>query len=186
MTAPHAMDDRSGPAGRAPIGRIALVCLGNICRSPMADVVLTAHIASGGLAQDVQVESFGTGDWHVGHPMDPRAAATLRSAGYDGAGHRARQIAAGQLGTFDLILAMDHQNLAELRQMSPAPTTSLRLFRDFDPDDTAGRVDASASDVPDPYYGGAGGFEEVLEIVERTATELVARLVAGSMSRSSR
>ena len=87
--------------------RIAFVCLGNICRSPMADVVLTARVEEAGLADRVTVASSGTGDWHVGHPMDHRAAATLAAAGYDPTRHRAQQFAASWLDEFDLVLAMD-------------------------------------------------------------------------------
>lgn len=144
---------------------IALVCLGNICRSPMADVVLTAHVERAGLAGRVGVTSSGTGDWHVGHPMDPRAAASLAAAGYDPTRHRARQWAAGRLDDHDLVLAMDGSNLADLG----GRTERVRLFRDLDPVDPG-------SEVPDPYYGGDDGFEEVLAMVERTSAALVAAL----------
>lgn len=142
--------------------RIALVCLGNICRSPMAHVVLEARIDEAGLADRVQVESSGTGDWHVGNRMDSRAAATLTTAGYDATRHRARQYDATSAGQFDLVLAMDRDNLDDLGGVTPR----VRLFRDFDPVGTGG-------DVPDPYYGGDAGFEEVLTMVERTSASLV-------------
>jgi protein-tyrosine phosphatase len=145
--------------------RIALVCLGNICRSPMADVVLSARVEEAGLADRVDVRSSGTGDWHVGHPMDERAAATLTAAGYDASRHRAQQFEAGWLDD-DLVLTMDNSNLADL---GAADRERVRLFRDFDPVDPGG-------EVPDPYYGGASGFEEVLAMVERTAAALVAEL----------
>jgi protein-tyrosine phosphatase len=144
---------------------IALVCLGNICRSPTAHVVLEARLAEAWLDDRVDVHSSGTGDWHVGRPMDARAAATLTEAGYDPSRHRARQYDDSWSGDHDLVLAMDHDNLADLGGRSER----VALFRDFDP------VDPGA-DVPDPYYGGADGFREVLAITERTSDALVASL----------
>ena len=164
------------PAPRTP-GRyaIALVCLGNICRSPMADVVLTARVEEAGLADRVTIASSGTGDWHVGRPMDRRAAATLTAAGYDPSRHRARQFGPTWHEEYDLVLAMDAQNLADVISMdaTAGPTTGaerrVRLFRAFDPVEPGG-------EVPDPYYGGHAGFEEVLTMVERTAATIVAQL----------
>jgi len=152
-----------------PTGRVqgqyavALVCLGNICRSPMAEVVLRERLDAAGLtaAGGVEVASAGTGGWHVGEPMDRRAAATLRAAGYDPSRHRAQQWVPAWRDRFDLVLAMDAQNLADL----DGPTERVRTFREFDPD--------GPGDVPDPYYGGDDGFGEVLAMVERTADALV-------------
>lgn len=156
------------PSARRTGGyRVAVVCLGNICRSPMAHVVLEARLADAGLGDVVEVTSSGTGGWHVGDPMDRRAAATLTTAGYDASRHRARQWTGSDTDDADLVLAMDGQNLADLA----GPTARTRLFRDFDPRDPG-------SDVPDPYYGGDSGFEEVLAMVERTATALVDALRA--------
>ena len=153
--------------------RVALVCLGNICRSPMAHVVLEARLADAGLDDRVTVTSSGTGGWHVGDPMDRRAAATLTAAGYDAGRHRARQFEPASHAELDLVLAMDEQNLADLvstRSTDDGPTDDgdrrVRLFRDFDPREPGG-------EVPDPYYGGPDGFEEVLGMVERTAASLV-------------
>ena len=163
------------PAARTPGRyRVALVCLGNICRSPMADVVLSARVEEAGLAALVEVASCGTGGWHVGDPMDPRAAATLTGAGYDASRHRARQFDTTWLDDNDLVLAMDRSNLADVVSTSSTTDTAsttdrVRLFRDFDPVDTGG-------EVPDPYYGGHAGFEEVLTMVERTAAAIVALL----------
>ncbi len=156
------------PPPRVP-GRyaISLVCLGNICRSPTAQVVLEARLAAAGLDDRVSVRSSGTGDWHVGRPMDSRAAATLEHAGYDASRHRARQYDDSWAAEDDLVLAMDHDNLADLG----GPTDRVALFRDFDP---AG----AGEDVPDPYYGGSDGFLDVLRIVERTSDALVALLVS--------
>lgn len=162
------------PAPRAA-GRyaVALVCLGNICRSPMAHVVLEDRLASAGLAERVRVTSGGTGGWHVGGAMDSRAAATLSTAGYDPTRHRARQYDDGWAAAHDLVLAMDAQNLADLRALSPELDAAgrLLLFRTFDPQEPGG-------EVPDPYYGGDEGFEEVLAMVERASDALVAALAA--------
>jgi low molecular weight protein-tyrosine phosphatase len=151
--------------------RIALVCLGNICRSPIADVVLNHRLASAGLDGDVEVVSAGTGDWHVGNPMDRRAAALLTSHGYDASRHRAQLFEAHWFEEQDLVLAMDESNAADLRAEfgdtldDPA---RLKLFREFDP-----RAHDGDREVPDPYYGGDDGFATVLAIVERTCDEIV-------------
>lgn len=148
--------------------RIALVCLGNICRSPMAEVVLRQRLDEAGLA-DVELVSSGTGTWHIDERMDERAAGTLTAAGYDPTRHRAKHWQVADAGSYDLVLAMDAQNLADLG----GPTDRIRLFRDFDPSGTG--------DVPDPYYGGDDGFTEVLAMVERTATGLVDALARGEV-----
>ncbi|MDN5894621.1 MAG: low molecular weight phosphotyrosine protein phosphatase [Nocardioides sp.] len=148
--------------------RIAIVCLGNICRSPMADVVLNARLEAAGLAELVHVDSYGTGGWHVGNPMDERAAARLTRVGYDATAHRARQFSAGTDEDYDLVLAMDQQNLDDLRDLG-VPPEKLELFRDHDPQ-------PGDRDVPDPYYGGTDGFSHVLAIIERTAEALTDEL----------
>lgn len=153
--------------------RVALVCLGNICRSPMADVVLNALLDEAGLADDVEVTSCGTGTWHVGEQMDPRAAAVLTRAGYDASRHRARHFGR-DWHDHDLILAMDSSNLADvLAELPPGRKGRVRLFRSYDPE--VGHAE-EAPDVPDPFYGGPEGFDEVLDIVERTARRVVAEL----------
>jgi len=150
--------------------RIGVVCLGNICRSPMAEVVLTERVVEAGLDDRVEVASCGTGDWHIGDPMDPRAAATLAAAGYDPSRHRAQQFAGSWLEEYDVLLAMDGQNRADLTSTgSTTGSDRVLLFRDFDSVEPG-------SDVPDPYYGGDSGFEEVLAMVERTSAEIVAAL----------
>jgi protein-tyrosine phosphatase len=136
----------------------------------MADVVLSAQLAEAGLAERVRVASSGTGDWHVGGSMDRRAAATLTAAGYDATRHRARQWAGADApDSADLVLVMDAQNRADVVATGAAETSRIRMFRDFDPLEPG-------SDVPDPYYGGDSGFEEVLAMVERTAAALVTAL----------
>jgi len=151
--------------------RIALVCLGNICRSPTADVVLNARLEDAGLGGDVLAESCGTGTWHVGEEMDQRSAAVLRSAGYDPSRHQARTFDASWFD-HDLILTMDRHNHSEVLAQLPSDRHDrVRLFRSFDPQVAA---TAQVPDVPDPWYGGPQGFEDVLEIVERTCTGIVA------------
>ncbi len=152
--------------------RVALVCLGNICRSPMADVILQQHVADAGL-DDVQVSSSGTGDWHVGEPMDDRAAATLTTAGYDPMRHRARTFTAAWFDEQDLILTMDAANHADVLALarSDDDRAKVRMYRSFDPE-----ADHAGAEVPDPWYGGPDGFDEVLRIVERTTRAIVTYL----------
>ena len=156
------------PARVAGPYAIGLVCLGNICRSPMADVVLAARVVEAGLDDRVTVASCGTGDWHVGQPMDRRAAATLTSAGYDPSRHRAQQLDASWFPRFDVLLAMDAANLADVTSLTGERGRVL-LFRSFDPLEPGG-------EVPDPYYGGDSGFEEVLAMVQRTSESILAAL----------
>jgi protein-tyrosine phosphatase len=153
--------------------RIALVCLGNICRSPIAHVVLEDRLARAGLDDRVEVVSSGTGAWHRGEPMDRRAAAVLRDAGYDPSRHRARTFSVDWYAENDLLLAMDHSNRADMLDLSPTvgQHTQVRLFRAFDPDASEGD-----DEVPDPWYGGSDGFRDVLAMIERTTDELVAQL----------
>ncbi len=157
-------------AGISPY-RIAFVCLGNICRSPTAAVVMTQKLAAAGLTR-VLVRSAGTGDWHLGDQMDRRAAATLTAHGYDPSEHRATQFDASWFEQHDLVLAMDQLNARDIRAMANDESDRARImmFRTFDPviDDTL--------DVPDPWYSGDGSFEEVLAMVERTCDVLVAAL----------
>ncbi len=154
------------PAPHAPGQyRIALVCLGNICRSPMAHVVLESRIAEAGLADRVEIASAGTAGWHTGKPMDPRAAACLVAAGYDPSRHRARQYDDSWPTHHDLVLVMDESNLSDVGGRSER----VAMFRDFDSSIPGG-------EVPDPYYGGADGFQEVLTMVERTCDAIVSAL----------
>jgi protein-tyrosine phosphatase len=136
----------------------------------MAEVVLRQTLDDRGLGDRVVVESAGTGGWHEGDPMDERALRILADRGYDGSAHRARKFTKDWFHRYDLVLAMDRDNLANLRRMAPAGV-EVRLFRSFDP---AAPPDA---EVPDPYYGGREGFEEVLSLVE-SAAEGVAKHVA--------
>jgi protein-tyrosine phosphatase len=145
--------------------RVCLVCLGNICRSPMAEVVLRSALDKAGLADAVTVDSAGTGDWHVGQGMNRGALAALARRGYDGSAHRARQFEPSWFGSRDLVLAMDLSNLADLRRMGGQP----QLFAE------AGAL-AGVTDIPDPYGGDAADFDHVLDLLEAAAPAIVARL----------
>jgi len=151
--------------------RIALVCLGNICRSPTAHVVLEQRLAESGLDDRVEVVSSGTGGWHEGDPMDPRSAEVLRAAGYDPSRHRARTFTRDWFAENDLLLAMDHANRADMRALAPTveQEADVRMFREFDPE-------ATDDEVPDPWYGGPEGFRSVLAMIERTCDGLVEHL----------
>jgi protein-tyrosine phosphatase len=151
--------------------RICFVCLGNICRSPTAEAVMRRATADAGLDGAVVIDSAGTGDWHLGHPPDPRTLAAAIRRGYP-LDHRARLFTAADFARFDLILAMDGENLRTLERMAPtaADRGKVRLFRSFDPAAPQG------AEVPDPYYGGAEGFEVVLDVCEAACRGLVAHL----------
>ncbi len=166
------------PAPRGTPYRIGFVCLGNICRSPMADVILTELVDAGGLTSKVEVSSCGTGDWHLGQPMDPRAATALLAEGYDPSAHRAQQFGPDWLEQ-DLLLTMDAQNLHDVTG-GAGESERVRMFRSFDPllPDPTGASDETDRDVPDPYYGGDDGFAEVVAIVERTCRRLLQELEA--------
>ena len=153
--------------------RILFVCLGNICRSPTAEGVMRALVAQAGLEHSIELDSAGTGSWHVGDPPDARASAAARARGIELAG-AAREVRASDFERFDLLLAMDRANLAQLRRLAPdeQARARVRLLREFDPA-SAGREDL---DVPDPYYGAAGGFAEVLELVQAACAGLLERV----------
>jgi protein-tyrosine phosphatase len=142
--------------------RIAVVCLGNICRSPMAAAVLRHKLAEAGLGDEVTVSSAGTGDWHIGAGADRRARAALRKRGYDDA-HTARQFVRADFGEHDLVLGMDADNLRDLRRIAPEGA-QVRLF------DTV--------DVADPYYGDATDFDAALDQIEAAADALIGELRA--------
>jgi len=153
-----------------------MVCLGNICRSPMAEVLLRAELDRAGLSGRVEVDSAGTGDWHVGGPMDSGARAELSRRGYDGAAHRARQIDPSWFERYDLVAAMDAGNLARLRRMAPDREAADRtmLLLSFDP----ARAGSGSGDleVPDPYGGGPEDYELVFDLVQPAARGLAGQL----------
>lgn len=146
--------------------RVLFVCLGNICRSPTAEGVFRHKLREAGLEPRVTVDSAGTGDWHVGKAPDARTRVAAMRRGYDLSALRARQVCKADFGEFDLILAMDLANLADLKRLGQgAGTAELDLFlRRY-----AGELD----EVPDPYYGGEAGFEQVLDLIERACDALL-------------
>jgi protein-tyrosine phosphatase len=151
--------------------RVCFVCLGNICRSPTAEAVMRHLVAQEGMQQRISVESAGTGDWHVGEPPDRRARAVGAARGIPLSG-AAAQFTALDFARYDHVIAMDRSNRDDLLRMAPGPAerAKVRLLRSFD---------ASAppdADVPDPYYGGARGFEEVFDICERACRGLLEHL----------
>ncbi|KZX60230.1 phosphotyrosine protein phosphatase [Halioglobus sp. HI00S01] len=157
--------------------RVLFVCLGNICRSPTAHGVFQSMVDSRGLQSRITVDSCGTGDWHIGHAPDKRATAEAAERGYDLTPLRARQVTAADFDEFDYIVAMDNQNLADLRAMCPAHFSGyLGLFLPFA---AANAVD----EVPDPYYGGPEGFTRVLDMVEAASEGLLAEIERADSSR---
>jgi protein-tyrosine phosphatase len=151
--------------------RIVFVCLGNICRSPMAEVVFRSLLDDAGLGDRVEVSSAGTGEWHVGEGADRRAARALNVRGYDASAHRARQFAPGWFDEHELVVALDSSNLATLRRLAPSPAAAekVRLLRSYD----AEAVRRGDLDVPDPYFGDPDGFAHVLDLVERACRGLL-------------
>jgi len=143
--------------------KLLFVCMGNICRSPTAEAVMRALVAREGLTDEIEIDSAGTGAWHVGDPPDRRSTETAAKRGIVMAG-AARQVADADFDTYDLILAADEQNLAALRGRAPddEAAAKVRLLREFDPK----AVEAGDLEVPDPYYGGPDGFEHVLDLVQ--------------------
>jgi len=150
--------------------RVLFVCLGNICRSPTAEGVLRALLEREGRGLSVRVDSAGTGDWHVGEPPDHRTRAVARSRGFDLEALRARQVCAQDFELFDLILAMDRQNLAVLEQLRPdGSRAQLALFLEH------ALPESELREVPDPYEGQTRDFEQVLELIVTGSRALIER-----------
>ncbi len=199
------------PNGGVPV-RVLFVCLGNICRSPTAEGVMRALVSREGLEGSIEVESAGTGGWHVGSPPDARAAEAARARGV-ALGGTARQVRAQDFHDFNLLLAMDSENLRALRRLAPGEQerAKVRLLREFDPASTpppgadpdgrthegtptgahprgrrqAGRQAGGEDlDVPDPYYGGTDGFAEVFELVRAACAGLLEQLREGAQALS--
>jgi protein-tyrosine phosphatase len=150
--------------------RLLFVCLGNICRSPTAEGVMRHLVSEAGLDERVQIDSAGTGGWHVGHPPDSRSAAAASARGIELSG-AARRFEPEDFERFDVILAMDRENRSDLLRLAPdeASRDKVRMLRDFDPA-SSGREDV---DVPDPYYGGPRGFDDVLDLVSASCRGLL-------------
>jgi protein-tyrosine phosphatase len=147
--------------------RILFVCMGNICRSPTAEGVMRRLVEEAGLADRVELDSAGTGTWHIGNPPDARATDAARRRGV-ALGGTARQVLPDDFERFDLLIAMDRRNARELLALAPDDEAAekVRLLREFDPA-------ADDLDVPDPYYGGDDGFETVLDMVEAACRGLL-------------
>jgi protein-tyrosine phosphatase len=155
--------------------RVTAVCSGNICRSPIAEIVLRDAVERAGLGHAVVVDSAGIGGWHVGEGADPRSVAVLRRHGYDGSAHRVQQITARWFDADDapdLLLAMDSTHLRDLRRLAPVDAEVV-LMRAFDP-----ALDPEVDDleVPDPYYGSARDFEDVLAMIEAATPGTLVRI----------
>lgn len=159
--------------------RILMVCMGNICRSPIAEVVLRDRIESAGLSSRVVVDSCGTGDWHEGAGADPRTVDVLQANGYS-ITHTARGIRRGWLRQRDLVLAMDHDNLRSLRRLAGGDEVALSrigLLLAYDPNLVGLNDGDPLLEVPDPYFGGADGFRDVLTMIERSVDGLMSSYV---------
>ena len=155
-----------------PTVRILFVCMGNICRSPLAEGVFRHLVQRAGLESRFEIDSAGIGDWHAGELPDPRTRAVARSRGLT-LDSRARQVVEHDLDRFDFVIAMDEDNLrglSRLRARVPT-TTSVHRLREFDPE-------ADELDVPDPYYGGDDGFERVHDMIERSCAALLEHIRA--------
>ena len=152
--------------------RVLFVCMGNICRSPLAEGIFRNATDEEGVADAFEIDSAGTGSWHVGDPPDRRMHETAVLHGVSLDGQRARQFNRRDLEHYDHIFVMDRDNLHDVQYLDTDDqfTHKVRLFRELDPE-------PEDYQVPDPYYGGGDGFEIVFKIVDRTARELLARLI---------
>ena len=149
---------------------VLFVCLGNICRSPMAEGVFEAKVNTAGLSERIRIDSAGTSAYHVGEPPDSRMRSTAHQFGLDIDAQRSRQVNRDDFLEFDYIIAMDRSNLHNLqRMMPPEGKAVLRMMREFD-------TQPGDGDVPDPYYGGAGGFQKVYEILSRSGENFLSFL----------
>jgi len=147
---------------------ILFVCLGNICRSPTAEAVFRKRSMDAGL--DLRIDSAGTGGWHQGEPPDERACETGARRGYDFTRQESRKIENNDFVVFDLVLAMDARNLSDLKSVCPAEYHhKIKLFLEYAPGQ-------NSREVPDPYYGGADGFDHVLDLVEAASDGLITAL----------
>ena len=161
---------------------ISFVCLGNICRSPMAEGVFQHLVEQAGLADQFHIESAGVGGWHAGEPADPRAQSTAQAHDIPLTG-RARQFQRADFARLDSVMALDGDVADALRRLAPtaADRSKVRLLREYDPAlDSVSGADRRADglDVPDPYYGGPDGFEDAFQMIERSSRRLLESLSA--------
>ena len=160
--------------------KILFVCLGNICRSPTAEGVFRALVEREGLTDQISIDSAGVGSWHVGQSPDPRATAAARERGVDLSTQRARQVKAQDFDRFDYVIAMDSENRRDLKGICPAGEEDrLHKFLQFAPD-------LGIADVPDPYYGGDGGFDTVLDLIEAASAGLLDDIRANHLNTKGR
>jgi len=153
--------------------KVLFVCMGNICRSPMAEGVFKHHVKQARLDAYIASDSAGTHDYHVGDPPDPRALRASERRGYDLSALRGRQVSRGDFDEFDYLLAMDEANLRLLQRLCPSQHAhKLKLLMEFSTSETL-------HEVPDPYYGGEQSFERVLDMVEHAAQGLLDHLRRG-------
>jgi len=152
--------------------RLLMLCMGNICRSPMAEGALRARLLQAGMADDVHVDSAGTGGWHAGDPPNPRAIATAAAHGVDIAGLRARKLEAGDFDRFDWILCADRDNLVQVQaHLPPAGRARAMLLREW-------AECGETGEIPDPYSGGSREFERAWSLADEAAARIVERLRA--------
>ena len=160
--------------------RILFVCLGNICRSPMAEGVFRRVAEEEGLIDRFEIDSAGLGDWHIGQAPDHRAQKAARSRGVDISDQSARQVVDEDFDRFDLLLVMDRSNYAELKARAPHEARAkIRPFLDFAPH-------VGTRDVPDPFFGGAEGFDRALDLIEAAARGLLSSLVGEELGAAKR
>lgn len=150
--------------------KVLFVCMGNICRSPLAHGLFEHRVAMAGLAEKIAIDSAGTHAYHVGNPPDPRSQQTAQRHGIDLSSQRARQVKEGDFEQFDYVVAMDRENHANLIARCPTQHQhKIRLFLEFAPQ-------LAESEVPDPYYGGESGFEHVYRLIDVAADGLIAEI----------
>jgi protein-tyrosine phosphatase len=155
--------------------KLLFVCLGNICRSPTGEGVMRHLVEEAGLADRFEIDSAGTGSWHIGDTPDPRSTAAAAARGITIEG-RARQVTGADFDHYDLILAADAYNFRDLQAIAPTDEdeAKVHMLREFDPMSTPDDLD-----VPDPYYGGASGFDDVIDLVEAACRGLLDEVLAG-------
>lgn len=159
----------------SPVLRLCFVCTGNICRSPMAEVILRDLVEQAGMSADIAIDSAGTGEWHVGEMADPRTRASLNRLGYDGGMHRAKQFDPSQFSDYDIIFTFDRSQSRVLNSWAPGEQDRARIepLRPYDPVADAG------DEVPDPYYGDDELFDDVRDMILRACRHLFQQLAPG-------
>lgn len=156
--------------------KVLFVCLGNICRSPTAEAVFRHQVKAAGLNQRIHIDSAGTGDWHIGKAPDPRTIDEAAKRNYDLTALRARQVSSADFANYDYVIAMDKENLKNLKAMQPTDYQGyLGLFLPFS-------SDSGEEEVPDPYYGGPEGFTLVLDMVEKASQGLLSHITENHFS----